>query len=95
MDVKISDVISQKIKQEIKNKAIESIKEKIKGKIQSDLNIKLPFLRMSKEFSDNVLRWYKVNGRKKLPWKVKDPYKIWISEVMLQQNTSFYCYPVL
>ena len=43
VDVKISDVISQKIKQEIKNKTIESIKDKIKEKIQSDVNIKLPF----------------------------------------------------
>lgn len=41
---------------------------------------------MSTEFSDNILRWYKINGRKNLPWKVKDPYKIWISEVMLQQT---------
>ena len=43
IDVKISDVITQKIQQEIKNKAIESIKDKIKDKIQSDINIKLPF----------------------------------------------------
>ena len=43
VDVKISDVISQKIQHEIKNKAIESIKDKIKEKIQSDINIKLPF----------------------------------------------------
>ena len=43
IDVKISDVISQKIQQEVKNKAIESIKDKIKEKIQSDINIKLPF----------------------------------------------------
>ena len=43
VDIKISDVITQKIKQEIKNKAIESIKDKIKDKIQSDINIKLPF----------------------------------------------------
>ena len=43
VDIKISDVITQKIKQEIKNKAIESIKDKIKDKIESDINIKLPF----------------------------------------------------
>ena len=41
---------------------------------------------MSTNFSENILRWYKINGRNKLPWKVKDPYKIWISEVMLQQT---------
>ena len=41
---------------------------------------------MSTEFSESILRWYETNGRKSLPWKVKDPYKIWISEVMLQQT---------
>ena len=41
---------------------------------------------MSTDFSESVLRWYETNGRKRLPWKVKDPYKIWISEVMLQQT---------
>ena len=41
---------------------------------------------MSTEFSKRILYWYQINGRKSLPWKVKDPYKIWISEVMLQQT---------
>ncbi|MFY9256828.1 MAG: A/G-specific adenine glycosylase [Fuerstiella sp.] len=34
-----------------------------------------------------VLRWYDTNGRK-LPWRESaDPYRIWISEIMLQQTT--------
>lgn len=34
-----------------------------------------------------VLRWYGQNGRK-LPWRESaDPYRIWISEIMLQQTT--------
>ena len=41
---------------------------------------------MKKNFSDSVLKWYELNGRKNLPWKVNDPYKIWISEIMLQQT---------
>ena len=41
---------------------------------------------MNTDFSEKILSWYKINGRKNLPWKVKDPYKIWISEVMLQQT---------
>jgi len=33
-------------------------------------------------------RWYKVHQRE-LPWRqTKDPYKIWVSEVMLQQTTA-------
>ena len=40
-----------------------------------------------KSFSQNLLRWYRKNKRS-LPWReTKDPYKIWISEVMLQQTT--------
>ena len=41
---------------------------------------------MNAEFSERVIQWYQNNGRKNLPWKVRDPYKIWISEVMLQQT---------
>ena len=34
-----------------------------------------------------MLRWYDTNGRK-LPWRESaDPYRIWISEIMLQQTT--------
>ena len=41
---------------------------------------------MTSKFSENILKWYEVHGRKDLPWKVNDPYKIWISEIMLQQT---------
>ena len=34
-----------------------------------------------------IQRWYKAHHRK-LPWReTKDPYRIWVSEVMLQQTT--------
>jgi len=37
-------------------------------------------------FQDALLRWYVENGRN-LPWrKNKDPYRVWLSEVMLQQT---------
>ena len=37
-------------------------------------------------FSSKLYIWYKKNKRE-LPWrKTKDPYKIWISEVILQQT---------
>jgi A/G-specific adenine glycosylase len=39
------------------------------------------------EFSRRLLKWYTEHQRK-LPWRqTRDPYKIWISEVMLQQTT--------
>ncbi|HEY0307931.1 MAG TPA: A/G-specific adenine glycosylase [Acidobacteriaceae bacterium] len=38
------------------------------------------------EFRRNLMRWYSENARV-LPWRgVDDPYKVWISEIMLQQT---------
>jgi len=40
-----------------------------------------------RKFSRALLTWYRKNARD-LPWRdTRDPYKIWISEVMLQQTT--------
>lgn len=34
-----------------------------------------------------LLHWYDQHGRKNLPWQSpRDPYKVWISEIMLQQT---------
>jgi A/G-specific adenine glycosylase len=39
-----------------------------------------------KRIQTKLLRWFKKNGRN-LPWrKTKDPYAIWVSEIMLQQT---------
>lgn len=46
-------------------------------------------------FSKKILHWYSVN-RRSLPWRnTTDPYKIWLSEIILQQTrvaqgTSYY-----
>ena len=38
------------------------------------------------EFANRLIDWYKINKRD-LPWrKTKDPYRIWISEIILQQT---------
>ena len=38
-------------------------------------------------FSKQVLTWFYLHGRKDLPWQQNpDPYRIWISEIMLQQT---------
>ncbi len=38
-------------------------------------------------FSQQVLNWFDVHGRKNLPWQKNiNPYRVWISEVMLQQT---------
>ncbi len=42
---------------------------------------------MSEQFSEAVLAWYDQFGRKDLPWQQDmDPYRVWVSEIMLQQT---------
>ena len=41
----------------------------------------------AKKFSQHMLNWYEKQGRKHLPWQQdKTPYRVWISEIMLQQT---------
>src|SRR6267142_5340874 len=38
-------------------------------------------------FTAALLRWFEVHGRKNLPWQQNPtPYRVWVSEVMLQQT---------
>lgn len=38
------------------------------------------------QITENVLKWYK-NNKRELPWRdTRDPYKIWLSEIILQQT---------
>lgn len=40
-----------------------------------------------KKFQQIILAWFESNGRKDLPWQQDiTPYKVWLSEVMLQQT---------
>jgi len=40
-----------------------------------------------RHFSDAVIRWQKRHGRHALPWqRTRDAYRIWLSEIMLQQT---------
>lgn len=41
----------------------------------------------SLHFSQSILEWFDVYGRKNLPWQInKTPYRVWVSEIMLQQT---------
>ena len=38
-------------------------------------------------FADALLNWFDHHGRHDLPWQIADdPYKVWVSEIMLQQT---------
>ena len=42
---------------------------------------------MSSEFAERLITWQKQHGRKGLPWQdTSDPYRVWLSEIMLQQT---------
>jgi A/G-specific adenine glycosylase len=39
------------------------------------------------EFAQKIVRWQRRHGRHGLPWQAtRDPYRIWLSEIMLQQT---------
>ena len=39
------------------------------------------------DFATRLLEWFDQHGRHDLPWQVRnDPYRVWVSEVMLQQT---------
>lgn len=37
-------------------------------------------------FAARVIAWQRIHGRRGLPWQGRDPYRVWVSEVMLQQT---------
>ena len=40
-----------------------------------------------KTFTQNVINWHLTENKRIMPWKgEKEPYKIWISEIILQQT---------
>ncbi|MGC4234101.1 MAG: A/G-specific adenine glycosylase [Niabella sp.] len=42
---------------------------------------------ISSKFSKLLLKWHETRNKRQMPWKEeKDPYKIWLSEIILQQT---------
>lgn len=41
---------------------------------------------MPDTFAARLIHWQKQHGRHHLPWQCDDPYRIWLSEIMLQQT---------
>src|SRR5689334_15461964 len=39
------------------------------------------------EFAPILLKWHRLKNTRQMPWKgERDPYKIWLSEIILQQT---------
>ena len=52
--------------------------------VEADLSVDSS---ISPAFTDSLIAWQKTAGRHDLPWqKTRDPYRIWLSEIMLQQT---------
>jgi len=48
----------------------------------------------SKHFAARLIAWQKRHGRQDLPWqKSRDPYRIWVAEIMLQQTRVAAVFP--
>ncbi|QCU90963.1 A/G-specific adenine glycosylase [Thiomicrorhabdus sediminis] len=61
------------------------------AKQNSPAHVALPFESVDEfqanEFSANLLAWFDQFGRHDLPWqKAINPYRVWVSEIMLQQT---------
>lgn len=39
-------------------------------------------------FASSLIRWQRVHGRHDLPWQGADAYRVWLSEIMLQQTQA-------
>jgi A/G-specific adenine glycosylase len=47
----------------------------------------MPSSRFPESFSERLLAWWDITGRKNLPWQnPRSPYRVWVSEIMLQQT---------
>jgi len=53
----------------------------LRGTLAAIVNITNP------SFAARVIAWQRVHGRHDLPWQnTRDPYRVWLSEIMLQQT---------
>lgn len=42
---------------------------------------------MGHDFAERLIRWHRAHGRHDMPWQnTTDPYRVWLSEIMLQQT---------
>ena len=46
-----------------------------------------PAATLPRGFAKKLMTWHRAHGRHDLPWQgARDPYRVWLSEVMLQQT---------
>src|SRR6202030_1036381 len=62
-------------------KAARRAQEKWIGRIVRQMSLE------PEQFTERLLAWFEIHGRHTLPWQQNPtPYRVWLSEVMLQQT---------
>ena len=63
-----------------KRRIIRAPHPRVEADLSADLSI-------TPTFAERLIAWQKIAGRHDLPWQqTRDPYRIWLSEIMLQQT---------
>lgn len=76
----------QKIKKKKRHDS-ELTRDELKKELQEKYGIEMWPEEKIKRFRKALIDWFDANGRDHLPWRQnKDPYRIWVSEIMLQQT---------
>ena len=78
---KVSTKPSNKVSTKPSNKVSTKLRKKVSDKLSNKVQSK------ASSFSERLVRWQQAHGRHDLPWqRTRDPYRIWLSEIMLQQT---------
>lgn len=65
----------------------EMTRDELKKELLEKYGVRMWSEEKIKRFRKAVLDWFDASGRDHLPWREnKDPYRIWVSEIMLQQT---------
>jgi A/G-specific adenine glycosylase len=69
-----------------KQNAVREASPLTQGRAQSGSNTGGNALATPLSIAALLIEWQKKAGRHDLPWQVRDPYRVWLSEIMLQQT---------
>lgn len=59
---------------------------RLSGSMSGSLLFWRGFAMLQDSFATRLVAWQERHGRHDLPWQVSDPYRVWLSEIMLQQT---------
>lgn len=82
----VSNVAGCTVQRDIHGAIVQSIRRLMYGRHNLLMDISC-MKENYPEFTRLLLDWASIHGRKNLPWQINpDPYRVWVSEIMLQQT---------